>query len=67
MKKFNLVYQIKKEKNFEKRSGGSSVIGICLNKIKFLKLLHSCKSVHQLQRSYLKCDLFIETKSAFFT
>jgi len=28
MKKFNLVYKIKKEKNLEKRCGGSSVNGI---------------------------------------
>jgi len=54
MKNFNLVYKIKKEKNCEKRFGGSSVNGICFNKIKFLKLLPSCKSVHPLQRFYLK-------------
>ena len=49
----NLVHKIKKEKNCEKWCGGSSVNGICFNKIKFLKLLPSCKSVHSLQRSYL--------------
>ena len=54
MKHFNLVYKIRKEKNFEKRCGGSSVNGICFNKIKFAKLLPSCKYVHPLQRSYLK-------------
>jgi len=36
--------------------GGSSVNGICFNKIKFLKLLPSCKSVNPLQRSYLKLN-----------
>ena len=56
MKNFNLVYKIKKN-NYEKRCGGSSVNGICFNKIKFLKLLPSCKYVHPLQRSYLKCPL----------
>ena len=57
MKIFNLVYKIKKiknNKNCEKRSGGSSVNDICFNKIKFLKLLPSWKSVNPLQRSYLK-------------
>ena len=49
-----LFIKSKKEKNCEKRCGGSSVNGICFNKIKFLKLLPSCKSVHPLQRSYLK-------------
>jgi len=38
----------------KKRSGGSSVNDICLNKIKFLKLLPSFKSVNPLQRSYHK-------------
>jgi len=33
MKDFNLVYIVKKEKNCEKRCGGSSVNGICFNKI----------------------------------
>ena len=52
----NLVYKIKKErkKNCKKRSGGSNVNDICFNKIKFLKLVPSSKSVHSLQRSYLK-------------
>ena len=54
MKHFNLVYKIRKEKNFEKRCGGSSVNGICFNKIKFLKPFPSCKSVQSLQWSYLK-------------
>ena len=54
MKHFNLVYKIKKEKKTVKRCSGSSVNGICFNKIKFLKPLPSCKSVHPLQRSYLK-------------
>jgi len=54
MKIFNLVYKIKKEKNGEKRCGRSSVIGICFNKIKLLKLLPSCKYVHPLQRSYIE-------------
>ena len=53
MKNFNLVYKIKKSKKCEKRSGGSSVNDTCFNKIKFLKLLPSCKSVNPLQRSYL--------------
>ena len=57
MNNFNLVYKIKKEKNCEKRSGGSSVNGICFNKIKFLKLLPSYKSVNPLQRSYLKATV----------
>jgi len=52
MKNLNLVFKIKKEKT-EMQCGGSSVNGICFNKIKFLKLLPSCKSVHPLQRSYL--------------
>ena len=39
---------IKYKKNCEKRCGGSSVNGICFNKIKLLKLLPSCKSVHPL-------------------
>jgi len=56
MKIFNLVYKTKKEKT-EKRCGGLSVNGICFNKIKFLKLLPSCKSVHPLQRSYLKEEI----------
>jgi len=35
MKKFNIVYKIKKNyKNCEKQPGGSSVNGICFNKIK---------------------------------
>ena len=38
MKKINLVYKIKKRKYCEKRCGGSSVNGICFNKIKLLKL-----------------------------
>jgi len=54
MKIFNFVYKIKTEKNCEKWSGGSSVNDICFNKVKFLKLLPSCKSVNPLQRSYLK-------------
>ena len=54
MKKFNIVYKIKIKNNCEKRCDGSSVNGICFNKIIFLKLLPSCKSVHPLQRSYLK-------------
>ena len=54
MKNFNLVYKIKNEKNCEKRCDGSSVNGICFNKIKFLNLLPSCKSVHPLQRFNLK-------------
>ena len=37
----------------EKRCGESFVNGICFNKMKFLKLLPSCKSVHLLQMSYL--------------
>jgi len=52
MKIFNLLYKIKK--HCEKRCGGSSVNGICFNKIKFLKFLPSCKSVHPLQRSCKK-------------
>ena len=61
MKKFNLGYKIKKEKNCEKRSGGSSVNDICFNRIKFLKLLPCCKSVNSLQRSYLKRSINIQT------
>jgi len=57
MKNFNLVYKIEKEKNCEKQCGGSSVNGICFNKIKCLKLLPSCKSVHPLQRSYLNVQV----------
>ena len=56
MKIFNLVCKIKKEKT-EKRSGESSVNYICFNKIKFLKLLPSCKSLDPLQRSYLKVKI----------
>ena len=52
MKNFNLVYKIKKEKTV--KSGGSSVNDICFNKIKFFKLLPSCKSVNPLQTSDLK-------------
>jgi len=52
MKHFNLVYKIKKEKNWK------AVVckwhnNLCLKKIKFFKLLPSCKSVNPLQRSYL--------------
>jgi len=53
MKNVNLVYEIKKEKNCEKQSAGSSLNDKCFNKIKFLNLLPSCKSVNPLQRSYL--------------
>ena len=55
--KFNLVYKSKKKQqnnNCEKRCCGSFVNGICFNKKKFLKLLPSCKSVHALQKSYVK-------------
>jgi len=62
LENFNLVYNIKKEKkNCEKRCGGSSVNGTCFNIITFLKLLPSCKSVHPLQRSYLKNETFEAT------
>jgi len=46
-----LFIKSKKERNCEKRSGGSTVNDICFNKIMFLKLLPSCKSVNPLQRS----------------
>ena len=58
MKKFNLVYNIQNEKKCEKWSGGSSVYDIFFNKIKFLKLLPSCKSVNPLQRYYLKKQFY---------
>jgi len=61
MKNFNIVYKIKNEKDCEKRCGGSSINGICFIKIKFLKLLPNCKSVHPLQRSYLKINAPNET------
>jgi len=51
--------------NCEKRSGGLSVNDIFFNKIKFLKLLPSCKSVHPLQRSYLKGDTGENCKPSF--
>ena len=66
MKNFNLVYKIKKEKT-EKRSGGSSVNDICFNKIKFLKLLPSCKSVNPLQRSYFQDACIFTFRSKVFT
>jgi len=59
MKTFNLVYKIK-IKNVKKRHGGSSVNGICFNKIKFLKLLPSYKSVHPLQRNKLNTGMLVE-------
>ena len=53
-RKFQSCLWNQKRKNCEKRCGWSSVNGIHFNKIKILKLLPSCKSVHLLQRSYLK-------------
>jgi len=50
----NILFLKSKKKKTEKRCGTSSVNGICFNKIKYLKLLPSCKFVHPLQRSYLK-------------
>ena len=47
--KINLVYKIKKRKNFEKRCGWSSVNGICFNKIKFLKLIPANLCIHYKQ------------------
>ena len=52
-----LFIKSKKKKQTEKRCEGSSVNGICFNKIKFLKLLPSCKYVHSLQQSYLNCNI----------
>ena len=49
------------------RSGGSSVNDIYFNKIKFLKLLPSCKSVNPLQRSYLKTTQLQEHKRTSLT
>jgi len=66
MKIFNLVYKIKKRNNCEKQSGGSSVKDICFNKIKFLKLLPSCKSVNPLQRSYLNLERTNLKRTHFF-
>jgi len=47
MKHFNLVYKIKKEKNWEKLRGGSSVNGICFNKKVFETsiYLQICESI----------------------
>jgi len=65
MKKFNLVYKIKKEKTV--KSGPVDRLLMTYVSIKkFLKLLPGCKSVYPLQRSYLKRVLYKRSLLFFF-
>ena len=61
MKTFNLVYyKIKKEKKLWKAVRWIVCKWHMFNKIKFLKLLPSCKSVNPSQRPYLNWNLYIK-------
>jgi len=53
MQIFNLVYKVKKSKNWEKRCGGSSSNGIYLNNKRFLKPLLGFKYVNPLHSNNL--------------
>jgi len=52
MKKINLVYKLnQKRKNCEQRCGGSSVNGICFNKINFFLAAMPTKTCYEIGHS----------------
>jgi len=58
-----LFIKSKKEKNCEKRSGGSSVNDICFYKIKFLKLIPSCNARYKINQIQWHQDKMVRTQT----